>query len=126
MEDREQATVTEIREAPYPPRREGQWRGGCWSLAGGAAGCPWRPPGLFTEQRGGCPVKTGPRTPGGSCSGQWQGPGAPGGPQLKTKDEEKEARAEQDHEGPQGRGGFSTVVEGLGRREAESPPDDRK
>ena len=118
VEDREQGTVTQIREGPYRPRR----RGGCWSLAGGPAGCPWRPPGLLTDRRGGCPVQTGPRTPGGSCSGQWQGPGAPGGPQLKTKGEEKEARAEQDHEGPQGRGGFSTAADGwAGARRRARP-----
>ena len=34
LEDREQGTVTEIREGPYRPRR----RGGCWSLAGGQRG----------------------------------------------------------------------------------------
>ena len=102
-----------------PVRQGGRASG--MGVAGGPAdgpeGCPWRPPEL----------KTGPRMPGGSCSGQWQGPGTLGGPQLKIRErlKKKEARAKQDHEGPQGKGSLSTAVERLGKRQVESPPDCR-
>lgn len=101
------------------PMRDGGRASGVGVAGGsaeGAEGCPWRPPEL----------KTGPRTPGGSCSGQWEGPGTPGRPlQLKIRERlrKKEARAKQDHEDPQGRGSLSTVVERLGKCQGESPPD---